>query len=412
MAKWKCLTGVSACVLSLAGSGMASAQSNLFGADTVSAYADFRLSLTSGEASWTQQGAGKTRFGNDTGTAAFDLAEAGLVWRPRFSWTLEGYVQLQYDENQDNEVGISEAFVRYRPVPRSAWRWSGRAGFFYPPISLEHEEEAWAVTASISPSVINSWVGEEVKGAGLEMRVERELGNHEIAATAGLFGFNDTTGVLISYRGWALHDIKTSFSSAYPVRVYPGHDRIARPFDETDDRPGFYLRLDWSPSAAWNFNVVGWDNQADPTSVNGSNRAWQTRFWNVGAEYEIDEHHRLLGQVMSGTTVVGAETPSGRHGLDFTYTAAYAMLVREIEATTWSVRADLFETEDRSVWTPMDFGETGWAGTAAWRYRLESGQTLSAEAVHVDSDRPLRALWGIEQAHAQTQLQLSWRLVR
>ena len=212
--------------------GPVSAQVDVFSPDVVSVYADFRTSITTGEASWTQLGAGKTRFGTGRSDAAFDLAEAGLVWRPRLGWALSGYAHLQYDEAQDNVVGLTEAFLRYRPVPRSAWRWSGRAGVFYPPISLEHEEDAWAVKSTLSPSAINSWIGEEVKGVGVEIGAEREFGSHAVALTGGVFGFNDTTGVLISYRGWALHDIKTALSSAYPVRFIPvmtvSRDRLTR----------------------------------------------------------------------------------------------------------------------------------------------------------------------------------------
>ena len=86
------------------------------------------------------------------------------------------------------------------------------------------------------------------------------------------------------------------------------------------------------------------------------------------------------------------------------------MVLRETGQTRWALRGDVFSTEDRSVWTSSDFGEAGWSVTAGWQYEFEHGRRLAAEVLHVDSDRPLRSLWGITADHSQTQFQLSWRI--
>lgn len=412
MAGSRCITGLLAGGALLLGAGSATAQPRILDPDTFSPYLDLRLSAADGLTSWLSGDTGKLLPGAGDHRLNASVAEAGLVWRPRFSWTLSGYAHLQYQDYQDAGLSLVEGFVRYRPVPTSPWRISGRAGVFYPPVSMEHVNEGWSPAATVSASAINSWIGEEVKGTGVEIRAQRNVAGQQIALTGGLFGYNDTTGVLISHRGWALHDIKTGQGGDYVLSAEPGRDRLARPFLEADDRPGYYARLDWSPAAGIDFNIIHWDNRADPLTRSGSSPAWLTKFVNVGAAWQINDHYQLIGQVMSGTTVVGSATVNKSANLDIGYRAAYALLVREAGPHIVGLRADWFEVEDRSPGTPHDFGETGWAATAAYRFRLSDHQLIAAELLHTDSDRPQRQVFGHASHAAETQFQLSWRLSR
>ncbi len=398
---------LSVCACFAGFSSAANGQSDLFSAETVSGYFDIRLYAANGEESWTNHGAGKARYGGEQ--VGIDLAEAGLVWTPRISWTIEGYAHLQFNDDQDTSVGVTEAFLSYTPVPRSEWRWSGRAGIFYPPVSLEHEEGAWATVFSLTPSAINSWIGEEIKGAGVEASVQREISGHQFGLTGGAFGYNDTTGVLISYRGWALHDLKTAHGSAFPHTVYPGHNAVAEPFEELDSTLGYYARADWSPMPGLKLNTIVWDNRADPLSRDGHNRGWPTRFVNVGAEIELREGLKLLSQTLIGTTGSGPVLQVGRREFDFSYYATYAMVVSEHGDHIFAARGDVFDVDDRSAALAHDFGERGWSAMASWRWARESHQTLTAELLHMDSDRALRSRWGIGSNHSQSLFQLAVR---
>ena len=51
----------------------------------------------------------------------------------------------------------------FRPMRGSKIAFSARAGLMWPPVSLEHEGADWHVKDSITPSAINSWIGEEVR---------------------------------------------------------------------------------------------------------------------------------------------------------------------------------------------------------------------------------------------------------
>ena len=69
-----------------------------------------------------------------------------------------------------------------------------------------------------------------------------------LSATLGLFGFNDTAGTLLAFRGWALHDQKTgAFSREALPPLGPDMAGAQPPWTtptlEVDHRIGFYGRL-------------------------------------------------------------------------------------------------------------------------------------------------------------------------
>src|SRR6185369_10454297 len=131
-------------------------------------------------------------------------------------------------------------------------RYAFKAGLFYPPISEEHEGATWSVANTITPSAINTWVGEEVKVIGGEAKVTAELGGHELAATGGAFGYNDTSGTLLAFRGWGLHDVKaTAFGNFRLPPLDPYMANLQPQFTsstiEMDGNVGLYGRVDWRP---------------------------------------------------------------------------------------------------------------------------------------------------------------------
>ena len=98
--------------------------------------------------------------------------EGDLIWTPRFSWSLGGTVVATAQQGQDQAVDLSEAFLTYKPLLGGGTRIVARAGLFWPPVSLEHTGPEWRVRDTITPSAINSWIGEEVKVGGLEAQVD------------------------------------------------------------------------------------------------------------------------------------------------------------------------------------------------------------------------------------------------
>lgn len=258
-------------------------------------------SASIGERSWLDGGFGKTRFGPDDRdfTVLPRAVEADAIWHPAITWSLDATLAVVAQDGQEKPVDLSEAYLSWRRSPHGDFRLGVRAGYFWPPISQEHSGPEWQVTDTITPSAINSWVGEEVKVAGLEATASLPLGGHRAYATVALFGANDTAGTLLSFRGWALHDEKATFFSEQALPPLDDFMRDAqasrtRPAKELDNRPGWYARLAWSPVDGVALYAFYYDNRGDPEAVDDYLQwGWRTRFANLGAKIDVAPRTRL-----------------------------------------------------------------------------------------------------------------------
>jgi hypothetical protein len=401
-------------------STVARAETDLLSRETLSGLVDLRLAAASGERTWTDYGYGKSRYSGADGELRVtpQLAEAALVWKPRLSWDLSGVVHVQHQPEQERVADVVEAFLTWKPAPRSAWRYGARAGLFYPPISQEHDDPAWGVTHTITPSAINSWVGEEVKVVGFEAKAGRTFeSGQELGVTVAVFGYNDTSGTLLSMRGWALDDVKTTAFGGLPLPaldapyrgIWRGQALDTIPTYEIDGRLGFYGRADWRTGGPAAFNLFYYDNGGNRTGVEDLQWAWDTRFWNFGASFDPDPRTRILAQVMTGETLEGFPTPRGIW-IDVGFTSAYVLATRSYGKGSVTGRAEYFETRDRTWQDRDDNDEQGWAFTGAYRYELAPHATWVLEAMHIASDRPARLYRAASPRQDQTVVQSSLRL--
>ncbi len=401
-------------------SGACQAQIDLVSPEAIHGVVDVRLAAADGEPSFTDGGFGKSRYGGDGG-ARFkvvpQIANAALEWTPRFGFDVSAVVDLLAQPGQEHSVDLGQAYVVFRPVPRSATRFQLRAGLYYPPISLENDARAWGVTNTITPSAINSWFGEEVKVAGVEGKVTRDIGDQQIALTIGLFGYDDTAGTLLSYRGWALHDVLSQAYGRFPLPpLAPFQSQVQD--DETystleiDGRVGVYGRLDWRPLPELALNAFYYDNQGDMTSVTSDLQwAWQTTFTELGLRWDANDRTVVLAQALWGRTVMGFPTAGGRF-INMDFSSAYLLGTRTVGKSALTARLDVFDTRDNDALFLGDDNEHGWALTAAWRYPVTRILDLRLEAMRIDSVRPARAALAGEAPHqAQTVLQSSLRLM-
>ncbi len=390
-------------------------QADLFGADNIEASADLRASVADGEDSWLDGGFGKLRYGGNGGdtTPRARIAALDLAWKPRLSWNFSGLVSVTHQSQLDGDPDLSEAFLEFRSDP-AATRFSARAGLFWPPVSQEHSGGSWLVTDSITPSAANSWIGEEVKVLGLEGTVETSLGEHELGLTGAVFLHNDMSGTTLSYRGWALHDVRVTMNGDLPLPpLSPSRrrwqDTITSPFWEVDDKAGFYGRADWTPPLPVTFNAFYYDNRGDRVSSRALQTSWRTRFWNLGAMATLGESTETKAQVMWGNTLVGRDTPMGIP-VDVDFATAYLLVSHQVGAGKITARADWFETHDNSFVARDNNNEHGWAATLAYKRPLIDFADLVVEVLHVSSDRPARASnAGIAPEQDQTLVQTSLR---
>jgi hypothetical protein len=396
--------------------GPALAQVDLLSPAVLSAQADVRLSAADAEPSWLQDGFGKTRYGGnaDRGwTSRLQLASADLIWRPAIAFDLTGYVDAVYQPVEDHPVDLQEAFLQYKPLPRpDGWRWQGRAGLMYPPVSLENDGPGWTPTRTITPSAINGWIGEEGKVVAVEAKVARRFDDQELSAGAGAFTHGDTSGTELSWRGWMFSDLRSTLQGESPIPTVPtahkpfrNQDYDSRSIDEIDGRPGVYAWAEWRAPWGLTANLFYYDNAGDRTTMVDGNWTWDTRFWNLGLRWAPDVKTELLAQAMSGRTVTGFIIPGKGWRLDAQFDSAYLLASRKLGKDLITARVDWFDVRDATFVALDDNNERGWALTADWRHPFGEHLAVLVEVVHVDSNRPSRAYVGDGPRQAQTMVQ-------
>jgi hypothetical protein len=395
---------------------------DLFSADTLTLMLDARLVLADGRTSFVDRGLGKTRF---DGTAQGDFKlqavpiEADLIWQPRFTDTFVGNVSVAWQKDQENDADLLEAYLTFNPRRSGNVGYSLKAGLYWPEISLEHATGgAWSTVYTITPSAINAWVGEEVKVVGAEATLHATLGEQDLSLTAGVFGFNDTSGTLLSFRGWALHDIKATAFGHFklpPLNSFITHaqEHRTRSLIELDNRAGFYGRAEWRPSSSVVLNAFYYDNRGDPEAFNHVLQwGWRTRFLNLGLVADLGPSTRLIAQAMLGTTKMGfAPLPTGVPWVKTRFRSAFALVTHTIGAGAVTGRVETFDTRERgSQMADADESENGWAMTAAVRWPLANRLNLFVEALHVESERGTRTVYfGLPAEERQNVLQASVR---
>ena len=398
----------------------AQAETSLFDSGNYTAWVDLRLSQTDGERGWLDGGFGKLRHGDET---AADIAQAAILWKPQLTDTFSGYVLLQGVSGAGVPVGIEEAYLQWKPVPKSGFRYGLRLGQMFPPVSMEHDGAGWTTPRSLTPSAINSWIGEEVLVRGLEINAQQTFAGHTFGLTLGGFTRDDTAGTMLSWRGWALHDMSAAENSELKLpegenqgwyQIFDEYQAPAsKPMVEVDGRLGYYVRLDWRPPAALAVNLEFYDNQGDPMSVRNGQWGWATRFYNLGVAYRLTAKDEWLSQYMTGQTATGWPVGQGYRIVDTGFESAYLLLSHRCDdGARLTGRIDYFAVKDHSWRAVDDNSETGYSATVAWMKPIGDHLDLGIEALHVISDRPARLTQVLSPQQAQTQLQvaLKWRL--
>lgn len=384
-------------------------------------YGDARLSYSNGEPSWLDRGLGKTRYGSDLSGSdeiRLNLAEAALLMETKFSWEISSFLNVKFDPEQKNSIDVVEAYLKYNKLLDTGYRLEARLGSFYPHISLENFGIGWTSPYSITPSAINSWVGEEVKTTGLEISVEHEFKNHALSINAGLFGFNDPSGTLLFFRGWALHDNKTTLFGEYPIAplnvisptgMFDQQDPYTVPHLELDNRPGVFAGFNWEYFGLFSLNGLYYDNRGDPSVVINGQYAWETEFVNLGLTIDIFEETEIFGQFMTGNTKMGPWV-DGLRPADADYQSFYFMISHPFGIHRLSARFDDFFVTDNSFVEIDNNNEDGHSWMLAYTVEPFEDQHLILEFLHINSNRFARTELGLDAKSKENQLQASYRI--
>ena len=386
--------------------------------------ADARVTLSEGEPSWFNDWLGKGRYGGThwggDSIEKLRLAEVSAVARAEINWDWSGFVHAKYDPEQDKPLDLVEAFVKFKPAPSSAFAYEARFGLMFPHISRENTGFAWTTPYTITPSAINSWVGEEIRALAAEGKATYDTGSHSLSLTAAIFGFNDPAGTLLAFRGWALNDYKVGAFSQLPLANLPSigadSDFLAKqplwvhPINEIDGRPGFYAALDWDYADRFKAGAFYYDNRGDPEELKRKQYGWDTRFWNLYAEAEPWDGMTVLSQYMTGNTKMGRQRTGWQYPVDVDFEAVFVLASQQFDRNRLSVRYDWFATDDNTFVVEDNNNEWGHAWTVALSREFRERDQLILEYLRLDSWRPARKEIGYAADQAQTIIQLSYRL--
>ena len=422
------LVGRAAAAMSLAVAipARADAGLDLIGPDTFIIVGDMRLAVVDGEQSWIDGGFGKLRFGGrDAGSTSNErvraaLGSADLVWQPKFGWALSATIVGSVQQRNRLEAGLSEAYLSFKPLSDGRIKFSGRAGLMWPPVSLEHSGPEWAVRDTITPSAINSWIGEEVRFVGAEATVSTEIGGSRLSASAAIIDANDTAGALLAFRGWALHDVKALAWRKHPLPVLGSgieddQPRFTHPIKEIDGgflkRPGWYVHAAWQWRAPIRIDASHYDNGSNPDAVDAFMEwGWRTRFDNVGLIATVAPATELRVQALQGRTKMGF-VEGQRRLVETRFRSAFALITQRFgDASSISARAEAFDTRNRGSEVMSDDDEHGWAATLAGKHSLGRNVTALIELLHIESRRVARQRVGLALRQVQSQCQIALRL--
>jgi hypothetical protein len=374
-------------------------------------YADFRLIVPSNQESWQNGLLGKLRYGAEDNKPDVRLAEAVGQAVVLVTPELMGLAVARIEPEQRTFFDILEAYVRYRPVSTTAWRWSVKAGAFFPPVSLENTEIGWTSPWTLTPSAVNTWVGEELRTIGVEGMLEWRSEERTISAMASIYGWNDPAGILVADRGWALHDRVTGLidrprePDAIAYALHVPEPLYTYEVLEIDDRPGWYAAGSWDETGLGKINFIYYNNQADPKAVR-KQIAWRTEFWDVGVSTQIG-NVTLLAQGLTGETLI---VPSANFFSDTYFNAGYLLAGWNV-SDNWRIagRVDVFSNNELRPFPASNLSEHGNALTLAVNYLPYDWLRVTAEAIRVDSTRRQRKVEGLDPHAVENQFQLSAR---
>jgi hypothetical protein len=352
-------------------------------------------------------GLGILRYGSDRDGVQLGRARFAL------SQNLTELLSFKFDasawgQHDSNPVDVTEAYFQVHPYPIGLWRARLKVGAFYAPMSLENRADGWESPYTLSFSAMDSWVAQELRTIGSELKVEW-LGTHaghdfDVGAAFGVYGWNQGAGTSLAANGFTITDWQGSLFGLVRRPGSPGS-----PIDEYhqyDNHAGTYLGLDVHYLDRFTLEGLHYDNHADPTvDDNLQHYAWQTRFDTAGLRAETDAGWTAIVQWMAGETFV---EPEGTGLEGWRYVTRYALVSKRNGAHTFSARFDDFKVAADQSFPYGDQG--GHAVTLAYRFEPTIHWRFTLEGVRARGFQSNRQILAGEAPFAtQSLLQVAVR---
>ena len=381
------------------------------------AVVDLRVNSSSTIESYLNENYGK--FANSDGQS-LTLSQLGiesqLFWTPKIS----SHIVLNVFQNDDNFVaGLTEGYFKYRSVVNeSGNRWQTKVGIFYPEISIENNAIAWTSKYTLNSSMINTWIGEELRALGAETSVTK-LGRfnklpYDLSFSVAAFVNNDPAGSLLSWHGWTQSNRQTLWSESRPLPSFfalrpgnalAGQAKSSDPFLEIDSRVGFFAKAKIRFHQKGEFSFDIYDNNAAPYIVENGQYAWDTRFIHLSGRWLLPYGIQLTGQYLKGDTLM--QSPDRVDMVNNDYTSAYITLSKRIGKHRMTSRFEEFSITDNDHTLGDNNNEYGKALTLNYTYRIAKPTFLAVEYNWINSDRMARMYLNLPQHIVERQWQLS-----
>jgi len=283
-------------------------------------------------------------------------AQLGIDWRPAPFFGAHVHLLARSDDDgaQRGHAGVVEAYLQQNFMNRLRFK----EGAFFLPTSRENVDELWESPYSITPSALNSWMGEELRPISIDSSYQV----NGFLAGATIFRGNDTFGALPAARGWDIYDYWATLGEHQQV----DGTYFTSVSAETDNRLGWSARGRWNNDHA-TVQLTHIDNRSD-AQQHGDLLNWETRFDIAGGDYTINDW------------TVAAESGWGKTQVIFFGTAyptdiraSYALVSRRFSSARATLRVESYETgaiHKRAVtaaffWTPLPRLRAGFEATKA-----------------------------------------------
>lgn len=369
---------------------------------------DTRLVSSDAPTAYQDGGLGILRFGEDRSGLELGRLRLGLDQElgEILSFKLDASA---WGGHARNPVDLTEAYFQLRPYPVHGWRVRARFGAFYAPVSLENRLEGWESPYTLSSSALDSWVAQELRTVGTELRVDW-LGTHlghdfEGGLVGAVYGWNQGAGSALTGSGFTITDWQGSLFGR--VGRATGPTGTVNEYQRFDGRVGTYLGFDLHYLDRITLQALRYDNHANPDTEDQATDAyaWQTRFDTVGVRVEEDPGLTAIVQWMAGSTQIA---PDDDGPLQWNFVTRFLLLSKRLGHQSLSARYDDFRVAGQQG---IPFGnQSGHALTLAYRYEPDEHWRLTLEWVRArdgQTNRPL--LSGDVPFATESQLQLAVR---
>jgi len=372
---------------------------------TITGYVDLRAVAPTDQTGWLKGGLGKFRYGDNQNVGGEGVVQADLKLGDHF----QAVTVLRAEPETPGVVDALETYLRYDDSDGGDFAWSVKGGAFFPTISLENDDLGWTSPYTLTPSAINSWIGNELRTIGSEGTLRWKSGLGTISLIGALTCCNDEAGILMADRGWSMDDRPTGLFErlrlpAATMTLFhgPPYNRTGM-FDEIDGQVGWYLGAAWQMPGIVKLSITRYDNQGDPAAATASDNAWRTKSWSFGARTQIGSLV-LIAQQLSGYTEIAG------NGFDTATKYQSGFLLGSYDLDDWriSLREDLFQTR-RVGATNNIWNEDGNATTGAVSWSGLDGLRLTAEVIKMNSRRGEYVPAGLGLNRSDIQLQFDTR---